>query len=173
MNHVDWMEAAVQRNSPWHIAGEEEKGTHRPRSNITVPGLIISKAGAGKVQKSWLQECLQKTALPIPSAMRPVKSAWKGWSWSCLKLSKDLMPPAHTHKTSPLYKSNTETHIGASTQCQEALGWTDIAKTDSRKLSTRGTVLPLPTVLFWDQFNHLIIGFLETAFFSLDISFWF
>lgn len=72
------MEAAVQRNSPWHIAGEEEKGTHRPRSNITVPGLIISKAGAGKVQKSWLQECLQKTALPIPSAMRPVKSAWKG-----------------------------------------------------------------------------------------------
>lgn len=72
------MEAATQRNGPWHIAGEEEKGTYGPRSNITVPNLIISKAGAGKVQKSWLQERLQKTALPIPSATRPVNSAWKG-----------------------------------------------------------------------------------------------
>lgn len=50
LDKVAWMEATVEWNCVWHIAGEEEKGAYWPRSNIIVPSLVTSKAVA---ERRW------------------------------------------------------------------------------------------------------------------------
>lgn len=179
MNHVAWMGAAMERNGTQHIAGEGDgdilaKLQHNyPQHNY--PQLNTFKScRKEKAAKIWLLKYLWKTALPIHSAMRPVKFALQGWSWSCLEPAQGSCASCSHPQHTPLYRSNTQTYSGASIQWQTACGWTDTTMKDCRKPRVMvfhiGYLLPPPTALFWDQFSHLIIDIPEIVILSLNIS---